>query len=274
MATRRLGTASVAVSSWTLPSASAPLSPWWAAFPSWPASTSTWPGEIVLLRAPTGPARPACCGPAPGCCRSSSGEAEVLGHDLTRDRRAVRRRVGLLGHATVPVRRPDRRGQRALRGPGRGRPTRRGRRRAGPPGPRRPAARRTRRPRCRPGSAGGRRWPSWWPAARAVVARRAPRRPGRRAPGPARRAGPRRRRPAGATVRAGLPRARPGRGSGRGGHRRRGRGRYAPVPRHRWPPAATARPRSPAGDRRSPSMWRDAALVAGKDLRIELRIAG
>src|SRR2546430_3524830 len=28
----------------------------------------------------------------------ASGEAEVLGHDLRRDRRAVRRRVGLLGH--------------------------------------------------------------------------------------------------------------------------------------------------------------------------------
>ncbi len=45
-------------------------------------------GKTTLLRA--------CAGLVP----ITSGEAEVLGADLRRDRRAVRRRVGLLGHAT------------------------------------------------------------------------------------------------------------------------------------------------------------------------------
>ena len=35
----------------------------------------------------------------PACCRSPSGEAQVLGVDLTADHTAVRRHVGLLGHA-------------------------------------------------------------------------------------------------------------------------------------------------------------------------------
>ena len=76
--------------------------PGWAAFPSWQASTWTWPGaRSSCSRAPTGPARPASCEPAPGCCESSVGEAVVLGADLVAHPRAVRRRVGLLGHASA-----------------------------------------------------------------------------------------------------------------------------------------------------------------------------
>jgi len=57
-------------------------------------------GEVVLVRGANGAGKTtllrACAGLAP----FTAGEAEVLGHDLRRDRRAVRRRVGLLGHAT------------------------------------------------------------------------------------------------------------------------------------------------------------------------------
>jgi ABC-type multidrug transport system ATPase subunit len=57
-------------------------------------------GEIVLLQGPNGAGKTtllrACAGLAP----ISSGEATVLGHDLRRDRRAVRPRIGLLAHAT------------------------------------------------------------------------------------------------------------------------------------------------------------------------------
>lgn len=58
------------------------------------------PGEVVLVRGANGAGKTtllrACAGLAP----FASGQAEVLGHDLRKDRRAVRRRVGLLGHAT------------------------------------------------------------------------------------------------------------------------------------------------------------------------------
>ena len=59
-------------------------------------------GEILLLRGANGAGKTsllrACCGLLPVV----SGEASVLGHDLTvaADRRTLRRRVGLLGHAT------------------------------------------------------------------------------------------------------------------------------------------------------------------------------
>ena len=120
-------------------------------------------GEVVVLEGPTGRARPACCGRAPACCPSPRARREVLGCDLRRDRAAVRRRVGLLGHAAAALRRADR---------GRERPVRRARRRrcplpastprstgwiwsAGCGAPRSGA--------CRPASAGGWRWPSSWP---------------------------------------------------------------------------------------------------------------
>jgi len=57
-------------------------------------------GEVVLLRGPNGAGKTTllrCCA---GLVAVSSGEASVLGHDLLVDRRAVRRRVGLLGHST------------------------------------------------------------------------------------------------------------------------------------------------------------------------------
>ena len=58
------------------------------------------PGEVVLLRGPNGAGKTTllrCCA---GLLAIAGGEASVLGHDLTVERRAVRRRVGLLGHAT------------------------------------------------------------------------------------------------------------------------------------------------------------------------------
>ena len=56
--------------------------------------------EVVLLQGPNGAGKTTilrCCA---GLVPVSAGEAQVLGIDLTRDRRSVRRRVGLLGHAT------------------------------------------------------------------------------------------------------------------------------------------------------------------------------
>ena len=57
-------------------------------------------GETVLVQGPNGAGKTtllrACAGLAPVV----AGEAEVLGHDLRDDRRAVRRQVALLGHAT------------------------------------------------------------------------------------------------------------------------------------------------------------------------------
>ena len=57
-------------------------------------------GEIVLVQGANGAGKTtllrACAGLAP----FAGGEAHVLGHDLRKDRKAVRRRVGLLGHAT------------------------------------------------------------------------------------------------------------------------------------------------------------------------------
>ena len=57
-------------------------------------------GEVVLVQGPNGAGKTTLLRAAAGLVAVASGEAEVLGHDLTRDRRAVRRRVGLLGHAT------------------------------------------------------------------------------------------------------------------------------------------------------------------------------
>src|SRR4051812_45244471 len=57
------------------------------------------PGEIVLLRGPNGAGKTTllrCCA---GLLPVAEGEARVLGHDLTVERREVRRRGGLLGPA-------------------------------------------------------------------------------------------------------------------------------------------------------------------------------
>src|SRR5690606_18355106 len=57
-------------------------------------------GEVVLLKGPNGAGKTTllrCCA---GLVPIDSGEATVLGCDLRRDRRSVRRMVGLLGHST------------------------------------------------------------------------------------------------------------------------------------------------------------------------------
>lgn len=55
-------------------------------------------GEILLLRGPNGAGKTTLLGVCAGLIGLSTGEAVVLGEDLTKNRRAVRRRVGLLGH--------------------------------------------------------------------------------------------------------------------------------------------------------------------------------
>ena len=59
-------------------------------------------GEIVLLRGPNGAGKTTLLRLCAGLLPIARGEARVLGHDLTdrRQARSVRRRVGLLGHAT------------------------------------------------------------------------------------------------------------------------------------------------------------------------------
>jgi heme ABC exporter ATP-binding subunit CcmA len=59
-------------------------------------------GEIVLLRGPNGAGKTTLLRLCAGLLPVARGEAQVLGHDLVDRRagRALRRRVGLLGHAT------------------------------------------------------------------------------------------------------------------------------------------------------------------------------
>jgi heme ABC exporter ATP-binding subunit CcmA len=59
-------------------------------------------GEIVLLRGPNGAGKTTLLRTCAGLLPVARGEARVLGHDLAdrRSSRALRRRVGLLGHAT------------------------------------------------------------------------------------------------------------------------------------------------------------------------------
>jgi len=58
------------------------------------------PGEIVLLQGANGAGKTSLLRVCAGLLPVTSGEAVVLGHDLRRNRRGLRRRVGLLGHAT------------------------------------------------------------------------------------------------------------------------------------------------------------------------------
>jgi heme ABC exporter ATP-binding subunit CcmA len=58
-------------------------------------------GEIVLLQGANGAGKTSLLRTCAGLLPIVRGGAEVLGCDLTADRRAVRRRVGLLGHATA-----------------------------------------------------------------------------------------------------------------------------------------------------------------------------
>src|SRR5437660_6021645 len=56
-------------------------------------------GEVVLIQGPNGAGKTTLLRACAGLVGIAQGEAVVLGCDLTEDRRAVRRRVGLLGHA-------------------------------------------------------------------------------------------------------------------------------------------------------------------------------
>ena len=57
-------------------------------------------GEIVHLSGPNGAGKSTLLRACAGFLRVVEGEAEVLGHDLRRDRRRLRRAVGLLGHTS------------------------------------------------------------------------------------------------------------------------------------------------------------------------------
>ena len=57
--------------------------------------------EIVLVQGPNGAGKSTLLRVCAGLLRVESGTAEVLGHDLSVDRSAVRRSVGLLGHDTA-----------------------------------------------------------------------------------------------------------------------------------------------------------------------------
>ncbi len=57
-------------------------------------------GEAVLLQGPNGAGKTSLLRLCAGLIPVESGDATVLGHDLSRDRRAVRREVGMLAHAT------------------------------------------------------------------------------------------------------------------------------------------------------------------------------
>ncbi len=58
------------------------------------------PGEVLVVGGPNGAGKTTLLRACAGLVALSSGEATVLGHDLRRDRRAVREEIGLLGHAT------------------------------------------------------------------------------------------------------------------------------------------------------------------------------
>ena len=57
-------------------------------------------GEVVLLAGPNGAGKTTLLRLCAGLLPLRDGSAEVLGHDLARDRRSLRREVGLVGHET------------------------------------------------------------------------------------------------------------------------------------------------------------------------------
>ncbi|HET9442754.1 MAG TPA: heme ABC exporter ATP-binding protein CcmA [Acidimicrobiales bacterium] len=57
-------------------------------------------GDLVHLSGPNGAGKSTLLRACAGLLTVVEGEAEVLGHDLRRDRRRVRRSIGLLGHAS------------------------------------------------------------------------------------------------------------------------------------------------------------------------------
>ena len=58
------------------------------------------PGQVVLLVGPNGAGKTTLLRACAGLVPVVQGEAVVLGHDLRTDRRVIRRRIGLLGHAS------------------------------------------------------------------------------------------------------------------------------------------------------------------------------
>lgn len=58
-------------------------------------------GEVVLLTGPNGAGKTTLLRALAGLAAITAGEAHVLGHDLRRDRRGVRRHVGMLGHGAA-----------------------------------------------------------------------------------------------------------------------------------------------------------------------------
>ena len=58
-------------------------------------------GEVLLVTGPNGAGKTTLLRALAGLAPITSGQAVVLGHDLRRDRRAVRREVGLLGHGAA-----------------------------------------------------------------------------------------------------------------------------------------------------------------------------
>ncbi|MGH9088295.1 MAG: ATP-binding cassette domain-containing protein, partial [Acidimicrobiales bacterium] len=56
-------------------------------------------GEVVVVLGPNGAGKTSLLRACAGLLPVTSGEAFVLGHDLRTERSAVRRQVGLLGHA-------------------------------------------------------------------------------------------------------------------------------------------------------------------------------
>src|SRR5690242_19417118 len=57
-------------------------------------------GEVVLVQGPNGAGKSTLLRACAGLVPVVDGEATVLGHDLRKDRRSVRRHLALLGHAT------------------------------------------------------------------------------------------------------------------------------------------------------------------------------
>src|SRR5256885_6150110 len=60
------------------------------------------PGEVVLVQGPNGAGKTTLLRACAGLVPIVDGEATVLGHDLRRDRRSVRRPGGPLPPATLP----------------------------------------------------------------------------------------------------------------------------------------------------------------------------
>src|ERR1700677_2878550 len=59
------------------------------------------PGEILVLEGPNGAGKTSLLRACAGLIPVTAGEAVVLGHDLRRSPAAVRRQVGMLGHAAA-----------------------------------------------------------------------------------------------------------------------------------------------------------------------------